>query len=122
MLAAGIHGLTVDSATVSPGLGPSLLRSCRAGVPVGIFTGGDRALLIASHVRAALLQPIAELVICTPNTIQDDPVVDDLTAVLGERRIGEVPTVDPGGRRDDLADVQDLLPPGVLTDTGDAAS
>lgn len=68
------------------------------------------------------MHPIADLVICTPITIQDAAAVDELATIFVERLNDAVPAVDPARGPTGLIDMQDLLALDAPTDTGDATS
>lgn len=107
----------LHTAKESPRSG-ALLVVDEAGALVGIFTDGDLRRLLATDGPSSLTRPIADLMIRTPITIRDDALVDELAKIFIERRIDEVPVVDGVGRPVGLIDVQDLLPLGVLPDSG----
>ncbi|MCH2148383.1 MAG: KpsF/GutQ family sugar-phosphate isomerase [Phycisphaerales bacterium] len=78
------------------------------GLLSGIFTDGDlRRLLIEN--RAALEQPIHEVMTSHPRSLLETDRVRDAKQLIAEHRIDEIPVVDQEGRPVGLVDVQDLI-------------
>lgn len=82
---------------------------------VGIFTDSDLARLFERRNDAALDEPIGRVMTSRPTTVAVGTRLRDAVALLEQRRLSELPVVDPLGRPCGLLDVVDLvgLVPGV---------
>ena len=74
----------------------------------GIFTDGDlRRLVEAGDVDFS--RPVSSVMGKAPRTVEPDDLVSTAADLLRERKVDQVPVVDPQGRVVGLLDVQDLL-------------
>jgi arabinose-5-phosphate isomerase len=85
----------------------------------GIFTDSDLARLFERRNDAALDEPIGRVMTSRPTTIARGTRLRDAVALLEQRRLSELPVVDPQGRPCGLLDVVDLV---GLTPAGAASS
>ena len=80
----------------------------KSGKLCGIFTDGDlRRLVEAGDVDFS--QPVESVMGKAPRTVEPDDLVSTAADLLRERKVDQVPVVDPQGRVVGLLDVQDLL-------------
>ena len=75
----------------------------------GLFTDSDLARLFEERRDAALDHPIAEVMTRDPITISLGSRVADAIDILRQRKISELPVVDPAGRPAGLIDITDLI-------------
>ncbi len=75
----------------------------------GIFTDGDLRRLLADAGPAVLDRAIDAVMTVQPITLADDALVRDAVQIMRERRLDEIPVVDPTGKPVGLVDVQDLV-------------
>ncbi len=80
----------------------------------GIFTDSDLARLLERRADEQLDQPISKVMTQRPVTIAADAMLTDALAILSQRRISELPVVDPAGRPVGLIDITDVI--GLLPD------
>ncbi|TWU14385.1 Arabinose 5-phosphate isomerase KpsF [Symmachiella macrocystis] len=80
----------------------------------GIFTDSDLARLLEQRADEQLDQPISNVMTRRPVTITADAMLTDALAILSQRRISELPVVDPEGCPVGLIDITDVI--GLLPD------
>ncbi|WP_339911407.1 KpsF/GutQ family sugar-phosphate isomerase [Symmachiella dynata] len=80
----------------------------------GIFTDSDLARLLELRADEQLDQPISNVMTRRPLTIAADAMLTDALAILSQRRISELPVVDPEGQPVGLIDITDVI--GLLPD------
>ncbi|QDT50660.1 Arabinose 5-phosphate isomerase KpsF [Symmachiella dynata] len=80
----------------------------------GIFTDSDLARLLEQRADEQLDQPISNVMTRRPLTIAADAMLTDALAILSQRRISELPVVDPEGQPVGLIDITDVI--GLLPD------
>ncbi|MFN9368309.1 MAG: SIS domain-containing protein [Planctomycetia bacterium] len=80
-----------------------------AGQLVGIFTDSDLARLFERRNDAALDEPIGRVMTCRPATVTLGTRLRDAVGTLEQRRLSELPVVDPDGRPCGLLVVVDLV-------------
>jgi arabinose-5-phosphate isomerase len=83
----------------------------------GVFTDSDLARLFERRRDNLLDSPIREVMTKRPCTVPVGAMMSDAIAVMGERKISELPVVDPEGVPAGLIDITDvvgLLPREVL--------
>jgi arabinose-5-phosphate isomerase len=78
----------------------------------GIFTDGDLRRHMAEDLD--LGTSIGQVMTRSPVTIGPDQLASEAARVLQDRKIDELPVVDPGARPVGMVDVQDLLQVGLL--------
>ncbi len=85
----------------------------------GLFTDSDLARLLERRADEQLDRPIAEVMTCTPISIDETALLMDAVALLSQRRISELPVIDnkhqPVGLID-ITDVISLMPDAVSHD------
>lgn len=81
----------------------------RDGYLTGIFTDSDLARLLEANRDAFLDKPIAEVMTRRPTTIARGELLLTARALLAERKISELPVVDPEGRPLGVLDITDLV-------------
>ncbi len=79
------------------------------GVLVGLFTDSDLAKLIERRNDTALDQPVRELMVTEPQTVLQGSKLSVAIEILAERKISELPIVDPAGKPTGLIDVTDVV-------------
>jgi arabinose-5-phosphate isomerase len=85
-----------------------------AGMLTGLFTDSDLARLLEQRADQQLDQPIANVMTCGPVTVAADAMLTEALALLSQRRISELPVVDPAGRPVGLIDITDVI--GLMPD------
>jgi arabinose-5-phosphate isomerase len=80
-----------------------------AGLLVGIFTDSDLARLFERRNDAAIDEPIGRVMTSRPATIAVGTRLRDAVAMLEQRRLSELPVIDPQGHPCGLLDVVDLV-------------
>jgi len=79
-----------------------------AGRLSGIFTDGDLRRLI-NEAPEALNCGVREVMTARPQHLGVDDLVRDAVRLVRERRVDEIPVLDPDGRPVGMVDVQDLI-------------
>lgn len=77
----------------------------------GLFTDSDLARMLEHNQEAALDAPIAEVMTRQPTTISPGTFLMQAIELMAERKISELPVVDPQGKPIGLIDITDLLVP-----------
>ncbi len=80
-----------------------------AGALSGVFTDSDLARLFENHRDTALDQPIREVMTVRPSTAPAGSMMADAVAIMAERKISELPVIDPAGRPVGLVDITDVV-------------
>ncbi len=80
-----------------------------AGQLTGLFTDSDLARLFERRSEAALDEPIRNVMTARPLCVQQGTRMSEAVALLGKRRISELPVVDRAGRPLGLIDVTDIV-------------
>jgi arabinose-5-phosphate isomerase len=75
----------------------------------GIFTDSDLARLFESRRYDAFDQQIAQVMTRSPRTVPVGSMLTDAVAIMAERKISELPVVDPGGAPAGLLDITDMV-------------
>ncbi|WP_417390584.1 KpsF/GutQ family sugar-phosphate isomerase [Gimesia sp.] len=83
----------------------------------GIFTDSDLARLLEERRDEQLDQPISQVMIRNPATIQDDASLEAAIELLKARKLSELPVVDRGQHLVGLIDITDVIgwQPGLDT-------
>ena len=83
----------------------------------GIFTDSDLARLLEERRDEQLDQPISQVMIRNPATIQDDASLETAIELLKARKLSELPVVDRGQHLVGLIDITDVISwqPGLDT-------
>ncbi len=84
------------------------------GLLTGIFTDSDLVRLLERRADEQLDQPIADVMTRGPVTIAAEAMLTEALALLSQRRISELPVVDPDGRPVGLIDITDVI--GLMPD------
>ncbi|HKD35324.1 MAG TPA: KpsF/GutQ family sugar-phosphate isomerase [Pirellulales bacterium] len=84
----------------------------------GIFTDSDLARLFESRRDEAFDAPIRDVMTKNPTTVPLGSMLTDAVEIMAERKISELPVVDPSWRPAGLIDVTDLV---ALFPEGDLA-
>lgn len=82
----------------------------------GIFTDSDLARLFERRRDDRLDRPIGEVMTRRPCTVPVGAMMSDAIAILGERKISELPVVDDQGLPAGLIDITDVV--GMLPEDG----
>jgi arabinose-5-phosphate isomerase len=72
---------------------------------VGIFTDSDLARLFEGRRDAAIDRPICEVMTAQPRTVPLGSMMTDAIAIMGERKISELPVIDADGRPVGMIDI-----------------
>ncbi|MEX2113262.1 MAG: KpsF/GutQ family sugar-phosphate isomerase [Pirellulales bacterium] len=80
-----------------------------AGTLSGLFTDSDLARLFEHKRDAALDRPIREVMTADPLRVPQGSMALDAIAILGERKISELPVVDAARRPVGMIDVTDVV-------------
>jgi len=75
----------------------------------GIFTDSDLARLFEARRESTLDAPIKHVMTRDPCTVQEGTFVREVVTILSERKISELPVVDPLGRPVGLIDITDMV-------------
>lgn len=81
----------------------------QAGRLTGIFTDSDLARLLEDRRDTALDAPIRQVMTSSPLRVEVGSMMVDAVAVMAERKISELPVVDPDGKPVGLIDVTDVV-------------
>ena len=76
---------------------------------VGLFTDSDLAKLIERRNEAALDQPVSQLMVTQPQTVQQGSKMLEAVEILADRKISELPVVDSADKPVGLIDVTDVV-------------
>ncbi len=87
----------------------AIMLTDSAGVLVGLFTDSDLAKLIERRNDTALDQPVRDLMVTHPQTVQQGSKLSVAIEILAERKISELPIVDQSGKPTGLIDVTDVV-------------
>jgi arabinose-5-phosphate isomerase len=79
------------------------------GVLRGIFTDSDLARLFESRRENLLDGPIRHVMTKDPTVVPQGSMLNDAVSMMAERRISELPVVDPEGRPAGLLDITDIV-------------
>lgn len=90
-----------------------------AGRLTGLFTDSDLARLLEQRREDALDQPVCLVMTRRPTTISPDATLQDVVAVLSEKKISELPVVDAAHRPIGLVDITDVI--GLMPTEADRA-
>ncbi|MCE9547864.1 MAG: KpsF/GutQ family sugar-phosphate isomerase [Planctomycetia bacterium] len=93
-----------------------------AGLLSGIFTDSDLARLFESRRDNALDEPIDRVMTPRPITVPAGSMVTDALAIMAERKLSELPVVDPAGRPLGLLDITDLVSRDLAADSAASTS
>lgn len=80
----------------------------------GLFTDSDLARLFEHDDLSALDRPISHRMTTNPLTVEPEAMLSDAQRIMAERKISELPVIDPRGKPVGLLDITDmvgLLPP-----------
>jgi arabinose-5-phosphate isomerase len=107
------HGRTVREVLVEVGrpgrrTGAVMLTDT-AGVLTGIFTDSDLARLVERQRDGALDEPIRNVMTRSPAAVRTGSLVAEAVQVLVQRKISELPVMDPRGRPVGLIDITDMV-------------
>ncbi len=83
------------------------------GVLVGIFTDGDLRRHLEED-RDLLKRKVEEVMTRNPTTIRSDKLAVEAFTLLQDRKVDELPVVNPKGQAVGLLDIQDLLRAGLF--------
>ena len=75
----------------------------------GLFTDSDLARLLERHRDEALDRPIREVMTARPRAVEVGAMMTDAVAIMAERKISELPVIDPAGVPAGLIDVTDIV-------------
>jgi arabinose-5-phosphate isomerase len=75
----------------------------------GLFTDSDLARLIENRHDEALDRPVSEVMIKSPSTILAGAKMSEAIDLLADRKISELPVVDPVGKPAGMIDVTDVV-------------
>jgi arabinose-5-phosphate isomerase len=75
----------------------------------GLFTDSDLARLFEHHRDDCIDRPIRHVMTVAPMTIEGEALLGQAVQRLSQRRISELPVVDPAGRPLGLIDITDIL-------------
>ncbi len=81
---------------------------------VGIFTDGDLRRHLEKDGEKILSRPVKTVSTLRPISIRRDRLAAEALAILRERKIDELPVIDPKGLAVGLLDIQDLLRAGFI--------
>ncbi len=73
----------------------------------GIFTDGDLRRLLTSH-HNLLKAPVRDVMTAHPTTVRQDQLAVEALHIFEQRKIDDLPVVDPEGRLTGCIDIQDL--------------
>lgn len=87
----------------------AIMLTDRKGRLTGLFTDSDLARLIEQHHDDALDQSVSAVMTSAPTTVRaGDPMLGAIE-ILAQRKISELPVVDPEGRPLGMIDVTDVV-------------
>jgi arabinose-5-phosphate isomerase len=75
----------------------------------GIFTDSDLARLFEARNDAAFDRPIREVMTARPRTVPAGSMMMDAVGIMAERKLSELPVVDPSGTPVGLLDITDVV-------------
>lgn len=75
----------------------------------GLFTDSDLARLFESRRDDAFDAPVRDVMTAHPRTVEIGSKVTDAVAILAERKISEMPVVDPSGAPVGMLDITDVV-------------
>lgn len=87
----------------------AILLTDRSDRLTGIFTDSDLARLFEERREATLDRPIAQVMTRDPCTVPQGTRLMDAVALMANRKISELPVVDPAGRPQGILDITDVL-------------
>ncbi|MCH7545341.1 MAG: KpsF/GutQ family sugar-phosphate isomerase [Planctomycetes bacterium] len=93
----------------------AILLVDEAGRLSGIFTDADFRRLMRTDEKG-MSRTIAEVMTKHPKHLTTDDLVRDAVALTRERRLDEIPVLDPDGKPVGLVDVQDLIAMKVVSE------
>ena len=80
-----------------------------AGCLTGLFTDSDLARLLEARRDHDLDQPIAQVMTCQPATLPQGSPLNQAIELLGQKKISELPIVNPLGHPVGLIDITDIV-------------
>jgi arabinose-5-phosphate isomerase len=80
-----------------------------AGALCGLFTDSDLARLFEHKRDAAIDRPIHEVMTSAPLTVPQGSLMADAVAIMSQRKISELPVLDPLGKPVGLVDITDVV-------------
>jgi len=95
------------------------------GCLTGIFTDSDLARLFERRRDDDLDRPIRNVMTARPVTVSCGTMLFEAVAIMAQRKISELPVIDPQGRPVGLLDITDLvgvLPPSLKEGSAELAS
>ncbi|MDA7978573.1 MAG: KpsF/GutQ family sugar-phosphate isomerase [Pirellulales bacterium] len=75
----------------------------------GLFTDSDLARLFERHSEARLDGPVRDVMTVSPLTVEVDSRMTEAVAIMAQRKISELPVVDPQGCPRGLIDITDVV-------------
>jgi arabinose-5-phosphate isomerase len=87
----------------------AIMLADAGGKLVGLFTDSDLARLFESRRDAALDDPIHTVMTSDPCTVPAGSMLVDAIAIMGERKISELPVIDERGMPVGLLDITDVV-------------
>lgn len=75
----------------------------------GLFTDSDLARIFETKREGELDRPVRELMTASPKTISSGAPMHEAVALMAERKISELPVIDPDGRPVGLLDITDIV-------------
>jgi arabinose-5-phosphate isomerase len=79
------------------------------GALTGIFTDSDLARLLETRRYASLDRPVREVMTRSPRSIRTGSGMNLALEILADRKISELPVIDPDGRPIGLIDITDVV-------------
>ncbi len=83
----------------------------------GLFTDSDLARLLEQRREDALDQPVSCVMTRRPTTVSPDATLQEVVAILSQKKISELPVVDTDHRPIGLVDITDVI--GLMPAEGD---
>jgi arabinose-5-phosphate isomerase len=79
------------------------------GLLTGLFTDSDLARLLESRRDACIDAPVSRVMTRGPRTVTAGARMSEAVEILAERKISELPVIDPEGRPIGLIDITDVV-------------
>jgi arabinose-5-phosphate isomerase len=87
----------------------AIMLTDQQGKLVGIFTDSDLARLFESRRDAAIDSAIGEVMTARSCTVPQGSMMVDAVAIMGERKISELPVIDAEGKPAGMIDITDVV-------------